>query len=79
MSDMLVHAIERPIEGFTDPRALWGSPVDPNWRPAAQPVPDPRREAWAYIDRQWELWPRPDLIRAILPPACVRPSRRFRR
>lgn len=81
MVDVKVRITERIATGFTDARAVWGTPHDPNYRspPYLPPTPeDRRREAWAWIARQWEMWPRPDLMLAILPPPCSRPSRRSR-
>lgn len=76
-TELMVRMTECRIAAFTDPRGVFGT--DPTgWRPEAQPQPDLRREAWAWIACQWELWPRPDLVRAILPPAITRPSRRNR-
>lgn len=69
------HATERPMTGFSDPRALLGSPADA--RTDAERWADWRREAWDWIDRQWELWPRPELMRAILVPPFLRRSRRL--
>lgn len=72
---MLIHATERPTSGFTDPRALFGSPSG-DTRTEADRWRALRREAWEWLDRQWELWPRPDLMRAILVPPFLRRSRR---
>lgn len=73
MSALLVRATERFVVGTSDVRALFGSEAR-DWQPVAQPEPDKRAEAWAWIMRQWELWPRPDLIQAIMLPAFLRPS-----
>lgn len=62
-----VQATERYGRGFYDPRALLGSPI-----PAPMTVEQRRAEGWGWLDAQWELWPRPDLKRAMIAPPCIR-------
>lgn len=65
-------ATEHFAVGFSDVRAVWGSVGPP-----ARTVFERRAEAWEWVDRQWELWPRPDLISVVVPlPEVVR---RFQR